>query len=111
MPCDQRITTSVVELAKVNRKRLAVVLGELGWQIVELPGLLTAYGPRGETLRVTDTDARLSASRYTDTDATLTKIRQAYAARTVADVSKRFGFKVAGSQNLQGGAKRLVLRR
>lgn len=112
MPCDSRITTTVVELAKVNRERLATVLGELGWDATVNDGVLTAYGPRGEQLRVTDADARLTTSAYgANTDKLLTTIRQAYAARTVQDVSKRFGFRMAGSKDLKDGAKRLVLRR
>jgi hypothetical protein len=112
MPCDQQITTSVVELTKVNRDRLAVVLGELKWTATVRDGVLTAYGPRGEQLRVTATEARLTTSAYTaDSEAILTTIRQAYAARTVQDVSRRFGFKAAGTQTMANGAKRLVLRR
>ena len=114
MPCDQRITTSVVELTKVNRERLAVVLGELGWRVTEQSKeALRARGPRGEVLRVTAQDARLSTSAYADSaDKLLTTIRQAYALRTVQEVTGRFGFRqVAAPQTLQNGAKRLVMRR
>lgn len=112
MPCDTRITTSVVELAKADRKRLAAVLGELGWDVVERDGVLTAYGRSGEVLRVSGGVATLATNAYGDAmERVLTSIRQAYAARTVAEVSKRFGFRVAGTQQLNGGAKRLVLRR
>jgi hypothetical protein len=111
MPCDQRITTSVVELAKSNRKRLEAVLTEAGWTVYTQGDTLRAYGPGDVTLVVTPTEAAMTASRYVDTAPVLTRIRQAYAAKTVAEVSKRFGFKVAGTKKLQGGAKRLLLRR
>lgn len=114
MPCDQRITTSVIELTRVNRQRLAEALAAEGWHVklTDNGKHLRAWGgPEGATLFVTDEEACLTANRFADTDKLTARVRVAYAERTVREVSKRFGFKLAGSKQLPTGAKRLMLRR
>ena len=115
MPCDTRISTSVVELAKVDRARLAEVLKADGWQVT-LAGegqarVLDAY-KGGMSLRVAGADALLTTGYGDNADDVTAAIRRAYAARTVLDVSRRFGFKQQGTpEQLLGGAQRLMLRR
>lgn len=114
MPCDQRITTSVVDLMKVDRKRLSETLAAEGWHVKLIDGAshLRAWGgPYGATLFVTDTEAQMTTNRGADVAAITAGVRMKYAERTVAAVSKRFGFKMAGSKQLANGAKRLMLRR
>ena len=114
MPCDQRITTSVVELTRVNRKRLYETLYADGWHVKLMDGAshLRAWGgPEGASLFVTDDEAQMTTNRGADVAAITAAVRMKYAERTVAAVSKRFGFKMAGSKQLASGAKRLMLRR
>jgi phage tail sheath gpL-like len=115
MPCDTRISTSVVELAKADRARLASVLAADGWTVT-LTGAIGAQvlvaAKGGMSLRVAGTDARLTTGYGDNADDVTAAIRRAYAARTVADVSRRFGFKQQGSpEQLLGGAQRLLMRR
>jgi hypothetical protein len=114
MPCDTRISTSVVELAKVDRGRLSEVLKADGWAVTltgEGQARVLVASKGGMSLRVAGTEARLTTGYGADVDETLAAIRRAYAARTVLDVSARFGFQVKGTEQLLGGAQRLMLRR
>jgi hypothetical protein len=114
MPCDTRIKTSVVELAKVDRKRLAAVLVAMGWSVAEnVSTRLLAFHGSGYRLNVEGTEATLETPAYGGQPASevLASIRRAYAARTLTDVSAMFGFKVQGTEQLLGGAQRVLLRR
>lgn len=115
MPCDTRISTSVVELAKVDRARLASVLKADGWAVTltgEGQASTLLASKAGMSLRVAGADARLTTGYGDNADDVTAAIRRAYAARTVLDVSKRFGFKQQGApEQLLGGAQRLMLRR
>jgi hypothetical protein len=114
MPCDTRIKTSVVDLAKVDRKRLAAVLAAMGWSVAEnVTTRLLAFHPSGYRLNVEGNEATLETLAYGNRQPAevLADIRRAYAARTLTDVSARFGFKVQGTEQLLGGAQRVMLRR
>jgi len=111
MPCDQQITTSVVELTKVNLERLAAVLKADGWSVRLANGRLRASGPHSASLDVSKKAAKLSTWPGVSADTVLAPIRQAYAARTVAEVSKRFGFRVQATRTTATGAKQLLLKR
>jgi hypothetical protein len=111
MPCDTRIKTSVPDLAKVDRKRLEAVLGGMGWVVRHEGAALLAQGPDYSRLHVEGGTATLTTYGGRPAEDMLAEVRRAYAARTVADVSARFGFKVQGREQLLGGAQRLMLRR
>jgi hypothetical protein len=133
MPCDTRIKTSVVDLAKADRKRLAAVLEADGWVLYENTASLLLAGkepvgqglalglgrgarpalavPAGALLTIDGSGATLATTTKDQGDELHASIRRAYAARTLKDVSARFGFKVTGSEQLLGGAQRVMLRR
>ena len=111
MPCDTRIKTSVVELAKANRKRLVAILQSEGWLIYNASEALLYAGHAGVLLTIENGQATLSTGTADQANDVLAHIRRAYAARTVSDVSARFGFKVQGTEQLLGGAQRVLLRR
>ena len=111
MPCDTRIRTSVVDLAKVDRKRLAAVLQTEGWVLYENTTSLLLAGKSGALLTIDGSGASLGTTTKAQADELHAAIRRAYAARTLKDVSARFGFKVTGSEALLGGAQRVMLRR
>lgn len=99
MPCD-RVTVIQVDLGNVNRERLYKVLADQGWSNIRLTeDLLTAY-QGGMTLVVDAQGARLSGSSLSQktADAMLAKLKRAYAAKTVQEASRKFGWRVASSQ-------------
>jgi len=112
MPCDTRIRTSVPELAKMVQPRLQKVLEADGWYVQVASGVLTAAKSYLQ-LKVGNGTAELSSAYMSEAqrDEALATIRRSYAARTVTEVSARFGFKLQGSEALLGGAQRLVLKR
>ena len=111
MPCDTRIKTSVVDLAKVDLDRLAAVLAADGWRVVRGSAATLTAMRDGARLAVDPGRAELSTPAWVDATELHASIRRAYAARTVTDVSARFGFKLQGREQLLGGAQRLMLRR
>jgi hypothetical protein len=112
MPCDTRIKTSVVDMAKVDRKRLAAVLESLGWTLYENTSTrLVASCAYGVWLQVEGASAVLTTTSTQQANDLHAQIRRAYAARTLTEVSARFGFKVQGTEQLLGGAQRVLLRR
>jgi hypothetical protein len=110
MPCDTRIQTSVVDLAKVDQGRLASVLEADDWVVTRMAGDLRASRDAC-MLVVASGRATLFSPPWVDASELHASIRRAYAARTVTDVSARFGFKLQGREQLLGGAQRLMLRR
>lgn len=119
MPCDTRIRTTAPELVRVNRGRLAAALGDDGWTVTLTGQATAALDSRvliasrgGVSLRVSADGATVTTGYGTeDADEVLATAKRAYAARTVADVSERFGFRVQGTEQLLGGARRILLRR
>jgi len=96
MPCDSVIETKV-DLGKVNMDRLAEVLVSEGWSVYRTtsqPGLTASRG--GLTLVISDTEGKgvVRTRNGKPDEEVLAQIKRSYAARTVADAAKRFGWRV-----------------
>jgi len=119
MPCDTRIRTTAPELVAVNRGRLAAAMRDDGWTVTitgeataTLDSRVITASRNGVSVRVSAQGASVTTGYGTETaESVLASVKRAYAARTVADVSARFGFQVKGAEQLLGGARRIVLGR
>ena len=103
MPCYTTIEAEV-DLGNANKKRLALVLGDMGWSV---------QSREGEPFMATKGGWRLGfdgklvapASARVDTAKLSSEIKRAYAARTVQDTAKRFGWRVKQKQEKDDGIK------
>ena len=105
MPCDT-VRSISVNLGKVDLPRLAQALTDMGYQVQRAGTYLIATDKQGRrvTVRKGEESASMAGwdTKEQTADAT-NAIKRAYAARTILDGAKRFGWKVEGRTESANG--------